>query len=293
MTEAPKLKPCPFCGTREHLMIVHLEGTIRHPAYKVHCDNCGGERGYTDSGEHVNDWNTRPLEQEAALQALASDAQAQEALDKLRAVEAERDALRIEARRCFDAQHEIDDTWDAIGTRGNPQALTLAEQVSSIIRELDAALTATPAPSPLTVWYGSMPESNGKRNWTASLHRRGEDAHMNGFCFARSEYAGRVRYEADRMRWIIGELADKPNILAYDADLHSGYVEPTKPSPDVARLIEAVRPFDAVAVEMFAQNYNASDVVLVVGPVSGIRLQFRDFLNLRTALAALEGKANG
>ena len=34
------------------------------------------------------------IAQEAALQALASDGQAQEALDKLRAVEAERDALR-------------------------------------------------------------------------------------------------------------------------------------------------------------------------------------------------------
>jgi hypothetical protein len=79
----------------------------------------------------------------------------------------------------------------------------------------------------LTVWYGKMPESNGRENWTASLHRKGGSIHLDGFCFARSEYADRVRYEADRMRWIIGELAEKPDILAYDADMHSGYVEPT------------------------------------------------------------------
>lgn len=77
----------------------------------------------------------------------------------------------------------------------------------------------------LSVWYGEMPESNGRRNWTASLHRKGGEKHLDAFCFARSEYPDRVRYEADRMRWIIGELAERPDILAYDADLHSGYQE--------------------------------------------------------------------
>jgi hypothetical protein len=93
------------------------------------------------------------------------------------------------------------------------------------------SLAATPPPEmeavpPLAVWYGEMPESNGRRNWTASLHRRDGCIHLDGFCFARSEYPDRVRYEADRMRWIIGDLADKPDILAYDADLHSGYASP-------------------------------------------------------------------
>lgn len=40
----------------------------------------------------------------------------------------------------------------------------------------------------LTVWYGAMPESNGKANWTAILHRKGEGRCMNGFTIDRSEY---------------------------------------------------------------------------------------------------------
>lgn len=81
-------------------------------------------------------------------------------------------------------------------------------------------------PVALSVWYGEMPESNGRRNWTASLHRKNGEKHLDAFCFARSEYPDRVRYEADRMRWIIGELAERPDILAYNPDLHSGYREP-------------------------------------------------------------------
>lgn len=79
----------------------------------------------------------------------------------------------------------------------------------------------------LTVWYGDMPETNGRSNWTAILRRVDPiDKWDQGFCFARSEYPDRVRYEADRMRWIIGELEERPDILAYDPDLHSGYVPP-------------------------------------------------------------------
>lgn len=75
----------------------------------------------------------------------------------------------------------------------------------------------------LAVWYGSMPESNGKSNWTAILHN-GDIA--SGITLDRSEYPDRVRYEADRARWLIGELADEPFILDYDADKHSGYTAP-------------------------------------------------------------------
>lgn len=84
----------------------------------------------------------------------------------------------------------------------------------------------------LTVWYGSMPESNGRQNWTAILHRKGEsilDGHH--FTIKRSEYPDRVRYEADRVRYLIGELDEEPDIIAYDANLHSGYVPP-KEHPD-------------------------------------------------------------
>lgn len=95
--------------------------------------------------------------------------------------------------------------------------------------------------SGLSVWYGSMPESNGRSNWTATLHRKGGDVHSDGFCFARSEYPERVRYEADEMRWIIGELSERPDILAYDENLHSGYVAPKSPDSGlVDRLVEAL-----------------------------------------------------
>jgi hypothetical protein len=77
----------------------------------------------------------------------------------------------------------------------------------------------------LTVWYGSMPETNGKANWTAILHRK-EECLSTGITIDRSEYPERVRYEADRVRHIIGELKEEPDILAYDADAHSGYVPP-------------------------------------------------------------------
>ncbi|TDX14591.1 Ead/Ea22-like protein [Buttiauxella sp. BIGb0552] len=74
----------------------------------------------------------------------------------------------------------------------------------------------------LTVWYGAMPESNGKTNWTAILHRNGECL-STGITIYRSEYPDRVRYEADRMSHMIGELTKEPDILAYDANKHSGY----------------------------------------------------------------------
>lgn len=101
----------------------------------------------------------------------------------------------------------------------------------------------------LTVWYGSMPESNGKDNWTAILHRKGEGRCMDGFTIDRSEYPGRVLYAADRVRYLIGEKSERPSILDYDADEHSGYVRPGNSPviPDglniraVAALREAVR----------------------------------------------------
>lgn len=88
-----------------------------------------------------------------------------------------------------------------------------------------AMLQGTDGKPELTVWYGSMPETNGKTNWTAMLHRKGQHP-WEGITIDRSEYPDRVRYEADRMRHLIGELADEPDILAYDADAHSGYVNP-------------------------------------------------------------------
>lgn len=86
----------------------------------------------------------------------------------------------------------------------------------------------------LTVWEGTMPESNGKTNFTAVLMRRdakGFEGFTEGFTIQISEYPDRVRYEADRVRYLIGELDEAPDILAYDPDKHSGYVRPTKEKP--------------------------------------------------------------
>jgi hypothetical protein len=84
----------------------------------------------------------------------------------------------------------------------------------------------------LTVWYGSLPESNGKTNWTAILHRGDV---TKGITIDMSEYPDRTRYEADRMRWMIGELADEPWVLDYDADKHSGYAAPTPERADAEK----------------------------------------------------------
>lgn len=87
----------------------------------------------------------------------------------------------------------------------------------------------------LEVWFGSMPESNGRENWTVTLRRKAtpdnaskHDTHrlMSGVTVYRSEYKDRARYEADRLRFLLGEIDTAPNILEYDADLHSGYTEP-------------------------------------------------------------------
>ena len=40
-------------------MVEHMEGTVRRPAYRVVCDNCGASSGYSDRGDHVKMWNSR------------------------------------------------------------------------------------------------------------------------------------------------------------------------------------------------------------------------------------------
>lgn len=94
---------------------------------------------------------------------------------------------------------------------------------------LYGALASSVSPDPqttdkksLTVWFGSMPESNGKRNWTVMLRRKDAGGLLgsiaSGVCFYRSEYHGRASYEADRLRYLIGELDKAPDILAYDSE---------------------------------------------------------------------------
>lgn len=89
----------------------------------------------------------------------------------------------------------------------------------------------------LAVWWGPMPESNGRQNWTAMLYRKGGDIFGSGsITIDRSEYPDRVRYEADRLRYLIGEIHEEPDILKYDANLHSGYVEPPAQGIDLGQL---------------------------------------------------------
>jgi hypothetical protein len=149
------------------------------------------------------------------------------------------------------------------------EALRLADK---ILARLDQPEAPKVEQEPLAVWYGSMPESNGRENWTAILHRKdatGSSIHDDGFCFARSEYPDRVRYEADEMRWIIGELAEKPDILTYDDKKHSGYTHPA-PASDELLSFPYQRTFNAIAdavklqaggisisVEAFERSFNA------------------------------------
>jgi Lar family restriction alleviation protein len=64
-----ELLPCPFCGNKDSLQVQHIEGTILHPAYRVHCDNCGGEGPINDRGDHCELWNSRASQPVAAAPA--------------------------------------------------------------------------------------------------------------------------------------------------------------------------------------------------------------------------------
>ena len=114
------------------------------------------------------------------------------------------------------------------------------EAAEKRITELSHHLQGADGKPELTVWYGAMPETNGKTNWTAMLHRKGHHP-WEGITIDRSEYPGRVRYEADRMRHLIGELADDPDILTYDSDAHSGYVEPVTTAYKMRDAVEIIR----------------------------------------------------
>lgn len=127
--------------------------------------------------------------------------------------------------------YRADSVWYWQGDEDDqPEILSCPVIMSAeTLREL-LAKPAPPAQQPeLTVWYGSMPESNGKTNWTAILHRKGEGRCFDGFTIDRSEYPGRVRYAADRVRYLIGEIPERPHLLDYDGDEHSGYAAPPAP----------------------------------------------------------------
>ena len=117
-------------------------------------------------------------------------------------------------------------TFDAVEARDFIDGGWSCQEYVELGRFQEAMLQGADKKPDLTVWYGSMPESNGKANWTAILHRKGEGRCMDGFTIDRSEYPGRVLYAADRVRYLIGEKSERPIILDYDAEAHSGYVKP-------------------------------------------------------------------
>jgi len=124
----------------------------------------------------------------------------------------------------------------------NAKTVEFAQAIVKRAGELQARAALTSANvaqgAKLSVWYGSMPESNGKTNWTAILHK-GDIA--EDITIDRSEYPDRVRYEADRMRWMIGEIDKEPWILDYDADKHSGYTAPPAQTALTADARDAAR----------------------------------------------------
>ena len=118
-------------------------------------------------------------------------------------------------------------------------------RAKSVSRELNRQVEAIAARQPgaqLAVWCGPMPESNGRQNWTAMLYRKGGDIFREGSMqIERSEYPDRVRYEADRLRYLIGERDEEPDIMKYDANLRSGYVEPPAQGIDLGQQQDAAR----------------------------------------------------
>jgi len=81
-----------------------------------------------------------------------------------------------------------------------------------------------------------------------------------GHTIDRSEYPERVLYEADRVRYLIGERAERPYILDYDADKHSGYVKPSAPAGDAldAAIYRWLRD------KAVRNNENSSPVVIML-----------------------------
>ncbi|CAB5514448.1 hypothetical protein LMG26857_03507 [Achromobacter anxifer] len=109
-------------------------------------------------------------------------------------------------------------TFFAEARRLNLTAADIVPQLMARPEFADCLPPASGAQHELDVWYGPMPESNGKENWTAVLRRKGQCI-SEGFTISRSEYKDRVRYSADSLRYLLGELQDEPDILTYDGDL--------------------------------------------------------------------------
>lgn len=161
-------------------------------------------------------------------------------LERLENSESERDALKVELSHMVKLKDELCTELEAARKQEpvgwyNEGAGTTTVFNAKFLRSsppegcVPVYASPVPAQNDLAVWYGPMPESNGKTNWTAILYRKNPDCRMggigDGYTIDRSEYPDRVRYEADRVRHLIGELKEPPFILDYDENKHSGYEE--------------------------------------------------------------------
>lgn len=196
-----RLLPCPFCNAEPRIAYATLTTSwsvwCANDACNVGCETTGHDK------ETVSDaWNTRPSPPGEAV-----------------------------AWRWKWAEGDF---WKF--SEDDEMARVLAAATGkTVISEPLYASPAQPgwqAEGKLSVWYGPMPESNGKSNFTAILHRGDL---VEGHTIARSEYPDRIRYEADRVRYLIGELSECPNVLDYDGNKHSGYAPPPSSSAEMEK----------------------------------------------------------
>lgn len=158
---------------------------------------------------------------------------------------------------------------------------------------------AKPATVELEVWYGPMPESNGKSNFTATLRRKGASPFdTDSYSFSRSEYPERVRYEADFMRYLIGEITERPDCLDYDDQKHSGYqYPPTKQelalqaaqadaseAHEVLRMVE--QELGGTSFSMHLVREGNSDVWRYIGKGEEVAKRVRDLVAKHGAAAS-------
>jgi hypothetical protein len=138
--KTPELKPCPFCGARlerADAFSTRTRDCFVHPDLEDQ-DFCpaGGIRLFSNSPARIANWNAR-----AEPQAPALDLR-DKADEAIKDRNAHADHVLRMARECEDgltALEVIDACWEAFGVPSNRQHLSLSEQVTSTLNELEAA----------------------------------------------------------------------------------------------------------------------------------------------------------
>lgn len=229
--DRPSLETCVADDLRALLDAQHVVCSNGILCQNSKCAECGGNGAYKPAAQHQGDPVADQAKTPGPMVLVPREATPRMIEAAIGIYEKDGSYAEMFGAMCDAAPVEIDLT-----PRRLAHAESVIEQQNNVIKSLRAELQESygigVGPRPvLTVWYGSMPESNGKTNWTAILHRKGGGEFplrdiAGGITIDRSEYRDRVRYEADRMRHLIGELLEEPDILAYDEKLHSGYVKP-------------------------------------------------------------------